>query len=268
MRRLVLTIRAEAFDDVLDVVLPLIPQGVHRSAGPGGTLRLAVYGSTPPVEQLQRAIGEALIASAEDEAPDDAVERRLLYLERTPVSGRLVVRPSNGKRVEEGMLDVIVDSPDGSFGTGNHPTTVMCLEILLEMEPGGGFADLGCGSGVLAITAALLGYSPVIAIDHELSGVEATLRNATANQVTVEAHKADLLTIPPPPLQTLAANVPPRVHEHIAANLAEVVEHVIVSGVAARHIEDVVGAYAKAGVVAVTERTGDGGWTAVLMERR
>ena len=268
MRRLVLTIRADAFDDVLDALLPMIPQGVHRMAGPAGTLTLAIYGPTPPLAQLTDAIGPALVGTAEDEAPDDAVERRLRYLEQTPVAGRLIVRPSNGKRVEEGMLDVIVDSPDGAFGSGNHPTTVMCLEILLEMEPGGGFADLGCGSGVLAITAALLGYEPVIAIDHEASGVEATLRNATANDVSIEAHTADLLRSPPPPLETLAANIPPRVHEHVAAHLPADVEHVIVSGVAGRHLEAVIAGYVKAGVFPVTERSGDGGWSAVLLERR
>ena len=167
MRRVAFTVRATALDEVLDALLPLLPQGVHRSAAPAGALELAVYGDMPPLEELAAAIGPALLSVAEDEAPDDPVERRLRYLEQRPVAGRLVVRPSNGKRVEEGMLDVIIDSPDGAFGSGNHPTTEMCLELLLEMEPGGAFADLGCGAGVLAITAALLGYAPVLAIDHE-----------------------------------------------------------------------------------------------------
>jgi ribosomal protein L11 methyltransferase len=264
MRRLLLTIRADALDDVLDELLPLVPQGVHRSAGPAGTLRLAIYGDAPPLPDL----GEALVTATEDEAPDDPVERRLRYLEQSPIAGRLVVRPANGKPVEEGMLDVIVDSPDGAFGSGNHPTTVMCLELLLEIEPGGAFADLGCGSGVLAITAALLGYSPVLAIDHEPSGVEATLRNAAANEVEVEAHRADLTEIPPPPVATIAANVPPAVHEHIAEELPDDVEHVIASGVGGRHLEAVLAAYRRAGLVPVTDRTGTGGWTAVLLERR
>jgi ribosomal protein L11 methyltransferase len=268
MRRVEFTIRADAFDDVLDVLLPLLPQGVHRSAGPAGTLRLAVYDPVPPLAELQEMIGEALLATTEDSAPDDPVERRLRYIEQTPVAGRVIVRPSNGKRVEEGMLDVVVDSPEGAFGSGNHPTTVMCLELLLEMEPGGGFADLGCGAGVLAITAALLGFSPVLAIDHEASGVEATIRNAAANEVEIEAHRADLLEIPPPPVETLAANVPPKVHAHIAAELPREVEHVIVSGVAGRHLEQVVADYAQAGVVQVAARTGAGGWNAVLLERR
>jgi ribosomal protein L11 methyltransferase len=264
VRRLELTVRAGAFDDVLDVLLPLLPQGVHRSAGPAGTIRLAIYGDTPALPDL----GDALVSVEEGEAPDDPVERRLRYLEQTPVAGRVVVRPSNGRRHHEGMLDVIVDSPEGAFGSGNHPTTVMCLELLLEMEPGGGFADLGCGAGVLAITAALLGFAPVIAIDHETGGVEATIRNAAANDVEVEAVRADLTEIPPPPLDTLAANVPPKVHAHIAAHLPPETEHVIVSGVAGRHLGDVVAAYTAAGVVEVTRREGAGGWSAVMLERR
>jgi ribosomal protein L11 methyltransferase len=264
VKRVELTIRADAFDDVLDVLLPALPQGVHRSAGPAGTLKLAIYDPPVPLPEL----GDALLSVTEDEAPDEPVERRLRYLEQTPVAGRVIVRPSNGKRVPEGMLDVIVDSPEGAFGSGNHPTTVMCLELLLEMEPGGGFADLGCGAGVLAITAALLGFAPVLAIDHEPTGVEATLRNAAANAVEVEAHQADLLEIPPPPVETFAANVPPKVHAHIAANLPRDVEHVIVSGVAGRHLEQVVAGYAQAGVVQVAARTGQGGWNAVLLERR
>ena len=57
-------------------------------------------------------------------------------------------------------------------------------------------------------------------------------------------------------------------HQHIAANLPGDVEHVIVSGVAGRHLQEVTDAYVKAGVVPVTERSGQGGWTAVLLERR
>ena len=233
VRRVAFTVRATALDEVLDVLLPLLPQGVHRAAAPAGALELAVYGDMPPLEELAAAIGPALLSVAEDEAPDDPVERRLRYLEQRPVAGRLVVRPSNGKRVEEGMLDVIIDSPDGAFGSGNHPTTEMCLELLLEMEPGGAFADLGCGAGVLAITAALLGYEPVLAIDHETSGLQATLRNAAANGVEVDALQADLREVPPPPVATLAANVPPAVHEYAAAHLPAEVEHVIASGVGA-----------------------------------
>ena len=56
--------------------------------------------------------------------------------------------------------------PGRAFGTGAHATTRLCLELLLELEaPEGSFVDLGCGSGVLAITAAKLGFGPVLALD-------------------------------------------------------------------------------------------------------
>ena len=81
-----------------------------------------------------------------------------------------------------GLLDVVID-PAQAFGTGAHPTTRLCLELLLELEPAGALVDVGCGSGVLAIAAARLGWAPVLGIDHERESVQATLDNAAANGV-------------------------------------------------------------------------------------
>ncbi len=79
-----------------------------------------------------------------------------------------------------GLIDLVVD-PGQAFGTGAHATTRLCLELLLDVEPRGSLADLGCGSGVLALAAARLGFAPVVALDHEAAAVEATLENARAN---------------------------------------------------------------------------------------
>ena len=57
------------------------------------------------------------------------------------------------------MIDLVID-PGRAFGTGAHPTTRLCLELLLELEPRGSLCDLGCGSGVLSIAAARLGFAP------------------------------------------------------------------------------------------------------------
>ena len=89
----------------------------------------------------------------------------------------------------------MIESAAGAFGTGAHPTTRMCLELLLDMEPGGPFADLGCGAGVLAIAAARLGWAPVIAVDHEPQSVDATRRNAERNGAAVDALELDLLAV-------------------------------------------------------------------------
>ncbi len=61
---------------------------------------------------------------------------------------------------------------------------------MLELEPSGSFADLGCGSGVLAIAAAMLGFGPVTAVDNELAALEATRANAAANGVALDTRGA------------------------------------------------------------------------------
>jgi ribosomal protein L11 methyltransferase len=105
------------------------------------------------------------------------------------------------------LLDVVVD-PGQAFGTGAHHTTRMCLEALLELQPGGAFMDLGCGSGVLAIAACKLGWAPVAGVDHERASVAATLDNAAVNGVAVAARHADLLRDGPvPTAPTVAANL-------------------------------------------------------------
>jgi ribosomal protein L11 methyltransferase len=99
-----------------------------------------------------------------------------------------------------------VIDPGRAFGTGGHPTTRLCLELLAELEPGS-LVDAGCGSGVLAVAAAKLGFSPVIALDHEAAAVEATERNAAANAVELEARLVDALTEDIPAAEILVANV-------------------------------------------------------------
>jgi ribosomal protein L11 methyltransferase len=100
----------------------------------------------------------------------------------------------------------IVIDPGQAFGTGAHPTTRLCLELLLELEPAG-LVDLGCGSGVLAVAAAKLGYAPVVALDDDPAAVEATRANATANGVVLDARRADVLVDPLPDVEVAVANI-------------------------------------------------------------
>src|SRR5262249_53822230 len=100
---------------------------------------------------------------------------------------------------------VVVD-PGRAFGTGAHPTTRLCLELLLEQPPGG-VLDLGCGSGVLAIAAAKLGHAPVTAIGPDESAGAATSTNAAANGVTLDVLSADVLTDALPRAELALANI-------------------------------------------------------------
>lgn len=106
---------------------------------------------------------------------------------------------------DAGAAAVVID-PGRAFGTGAHPTTRLCLELLLGLEPSG-LVDLGCGSGVLAVAAARLGFSPVIALDADEAAVAAARANAAANDVTVEARLGDVVADPLPSVEVAVANI-------------------------------------------------------------
>ena len=119
-----------------------------------------------------------------EEVPDDWAERWKRFHAPVLVGGRLWVRPPwEAAPLRPGVLDLVID-PGQAFGTGAHPTTRLCLELLLGLEPRGSLADLGCGSGVLAIAAARLGFEPGHrAWTPTAAAVDATHENARANGV-------------------------------------------------------------------------------------
>jgi ribosomal protein L11 methyltransferase len=79
---------------------------------------------------------------------------------------------------------VVID-PGRAFGTGAHATTRLCLELLQEVEPTS-LLDVGCGSGVLSVAAAKLGFAPVRAVDLDEVALGVTAANAVTNDVSVE----------------------------------------------------------------------------------
>ena len=101
---------------------------------------------------------------------------------------------------------VVID-PGRAFGTGAHPTTRLCIELLAGLESRGSLLDVGCGSGVLSIAAARLGFAPIVAIDDDPVAIEVTLANAEVNEVTLTALTSDATSDPLPPAAVAVANV-------------------------------------------------------------
>jgi ribosomal protein L11 methyltransferase len=90
----------------------------------------------------------------------------------------------------DGSIDLAID-PGRAFGSGSHPTTTLVLRALERLVgPSTSVLDVGCGSGVLAIAAARLGASPVVAIDVDPVAVSVTLENAVRNGVSVDVSDA------------------------------------------------------------------------------
>jgi ribosomal protein L11 methyltransferase len=116
----------------------------------------------------------------------------------------------------------VVIEPARAFGTGAHPTTRLCLELLVELRPeldAASVLDVGCGSGVLAIAAWRLGYRPVRGIDIDPAAFEETRRNAAANHASVDASLADALAADPPVTDVAVANIARETIEALAPRL-------------------------------------------------
>ena len=103
----------------------------------------------------------------------------------------LWIVPSWHEPPEPGAINIRLD-PGQAFGTGSHPTTRLCLEWLAAQRPRGAVLDYGCGSGILAIAARLLGASRVVGVDLDPAAVETARSNASANGVVATFGLPDL----------------------------------------------------------------------------
>jgi ribosomal protein L11 methyltransferase len=249
VREIVLRVPRLAVEDVLDRLLPSVPQGV-REVRVGRDVELRIRGrELPSLGEISSAAGRWPHRLTEHEVPGDWRARRRLDWRPDLIGGRLIVRPEWAPQAPRGRHDLIeiVLAENAAFGSGVHPTTRTCLESLLELEPRGAFADLGCGTGVLAIVAARLGWGPVVAVDRDPVSVEAARRNAGANHVRVEARAADLVGQDPPRADGFAANVPAALHLRIARSMT-LGGVAVVSGFGPAEADAVLAAYAAAGL--------------------
>ncbi|MEO5576584.1 MAG: 50S ribosomal protein L11 methyltransferase [Gaiellaceae bacterium] len=165
-------------------MLELFPEGFEELGDRGGGLELAAYTNAAGEERIWQAFGGAASSDVEEDWAD-----RWRQFHRPVRVGSLWIGPP-WETPDAEAVSVVID-PGRAFGTGGHPTTQLCLE-LLEDEERGSVLDVGCGSGVLSIAAAKLGFAPVRALDFDPQAVEATERNAADNGVTIEVAQADL----------------------------------------------------------------------------
>ena len=178
-------------------MLELFPEGFEEVDRPEG-VELVAYTDAGGEERLWHFFGGARSGEVEP-----GWEDRWRAFHQPVRIGALWVGPP-WETPPAQALAVVVD-PGRAFGTGSHPTTRLCLELLQELEPGS-LLDVGCGSGVLSIAAALLGFAPVLAVDIEAPSVEATRENAQVNNVDVTARLV-AADEPLPPAETAVANI-------------------------------------------------------------
>ena len=179
-------------------MIELFPHGFEEVEHADG-IELVAYTDAGGEERLWKIFGHA---SARDVA--DGWEERWREFHRPTRVGQLWI----GQPWQEPPADAlaVVIDPGRAFGTGAHPTTRLCLELLAEVERGS-LLDVGCGSGVVAIAAAKLGFAPVLAVDLDEHAVDAAGRNARANGVAVDVRQLDAVADEPPAADVAVVNV-------------------------------------------------------------
>jgi ribosomal protein L11 methyltransferase len=280
--RLALRCRAEQAEAVLADLLEVAPSGVEEVDAPGGReglVEYAVYGAPgelPDLGAFHAHAGAALVEVLTEHVPDDWNERWKRFYFPVLVAGRIYVRPPWEQPAQRGGVEEVVIDPGGAFGTGTHPTTRMCLELMLEVDrkesrrPGRrrarSFCDLGCGSGVLAIAAAKLGFDPVLGIDADRAAIQESDRNARANYVELELRHVDLRRAVLPVADVVAANLTAPLLRAVAGGWDGAGERpgtLIASGLLREEVDGVAAAFAKAGLTE-QNRLVSGDWAALV----
>ncbi|HWO47747.1 MAG TPA: 50S ribosomal protein L11 methyltransferase, partial [Solirubrobacterales bacterium] len=221
-------------------------------------------GELPDLGEIEAAAGDGLVEVAATEVPDDWADRWRDFHKPLLVADRLWLRPS-WEPSRDGAIDVVVD-PGQAFGTGAHPTTRLCLQFLCELEPGGELVDLGTGSGVLAIAAAKLGWTPIRAYDHEPAAIEAASANAAANNVDLSLERANLREDLPELAPTTVANMTAPILLAVAELIRDVPQTLVCSGLLPSELDQVAAAFARVGL-REKDRRQDGDWAALLLRR-
>ena len=274
MIRLAIRVARADAEVALAELLELAPAGVEE-VDHGATIEYAVYGAEgelPTLPELRAAAGGAIVEVTTTRVADDWVSRWRDFHVPVTIGERLHVRPPwSDPPANRALLDIVID-PNQAFGTGAHATTRLCLEALLALdEHSGPLVDLGCGSGVLAIAAARLGWAPVSGLDHEHAAVVAARANAQANGVTLELRHGDLLHGggPAPSAPTVVANLLRPLLAHIArAGFAgEPPRTLIVSGLLRDEADAIATAFAREQGLLEQARRGAGEWAALTLVR-
>jgi ribosomal protein L11 methyltransferase len=269
MIRLAVRAPTDVAERVLAAMSELAPDGFEQVDG-DGYVEFAVYGAPGELPELPEGeaevAGVAVVVSGA-EVPDDWAERWKRFHVPLLIGGELYVRPPwEEPPLRPGVHDVVID-PGRAFGTGTHPTTRLCLELLLEVRDeiglGHSLADLGCGSGVLAIAAAKLGFGPITAVDSDREAVAATDRNARANAVQLDQlERVNLREQPPPEADVVVANLARPLLERLAARVEGRPRRLIAAGLLDEEANAALAAFAP---LVERRRLSLRGWTALLL---
>jgi len=222
------------------------------------------------VTALDGLVAAGLSVEACDVPDEDWARRSQAAIQAIRVGGVIVAPPWDDAATSPApdALTIIIE-PGMGFGSGHHATTRLCLQALQRLVPRARVVlDIGTGSGVLAIAAALLGASTVLGVDVDPDALESALTNAGLNgdPAGLAFRQADFRTVQLPHADIVVANL-------TGAMLASAAEEVlrccrpggmaILSGITAEEAAEVTAAFASRAVI--EWRGAEDGWIALIV---
>ena len=260
-------------DLVSGLVWDLGVSGIEEQPLPDGAVELRIGCEKTIAQHVLTVLAERWAPNAEPVAADEGLDAWRDHAQVWRIGSILIVPPwlETPTDVAESDLVLVID-PGHAFGSASHETTRMCLEAVVELvTPGCAVADIGCGSGVLAIAAARCGATTVVATDIAADAIVATLDNALTNNVAdlVEVSTATIDELEPTRFDVVFANIGAATLSSMAAALVQVTKPegvLVLSGLLGEQVETVISSFEQSGALR-TEVRADGEWRTVLMKR-
>lgn len=279
-------VNGEAAEAVAEVLTRYAPQGVVFDLDPENSAPVTVKAYLAVDEALERRKREIEVALGHLSHIWSAIPRPIFRIlpdqdwvaqwkEQIPVlhlGRRIIVKPSWRDYTPSSEEIVLEMDPGLAFGTGLHPTTRLCVSAIEQvLTPGMTVLDLGTGTGILAMVAAKLGASKVLAVDHDENAIVAARRNICANRLAtqIEVRHGSLPDVSGTYALVVANILAPVIIKMAHNGLATHVQPegtLIVSGVLERQAQDVISALGSVGMKLVNIQQEEE-WVAILFKR-
>ena len=260
-------------DLVSGLVWDLGVSGIEEQALANGAVELRIGCETKTAQHALDVLAVRWSPTAESVAADAGLDAWRDHAQVWRVGSTVIVPPWLETPVDVAENDLVLSiDPGHAFGSASHETTRMCLEVIDErVTTGSAVADIGCGSGVLAIAAARRGATIVVGTDIAPDAIVATLDNARRNDVDelVEVSTATVEELSANAFDLVLANIGAATLCSMAEALVQITKSggvLVLSGILADQADVVVESFEQAGARCAEVRA-DGEWRTVVMNR-
>lgn len=270
----VLVVHEDEVDEVSGLVWDLGVSGVEELALANGSIELRIGCGATLAELVVKTLSDRWAVTAESVAAETGLDAWREHAQAWRAGSNIVIVPpwlDTSPDVTADDLVLLID-PGHAFGSASHETTRLCLDAVAEfVTPGAVVADIGCGSGILAIAAVRLGAREAIATDISPDAIIATIENARRNDVAdvVDVSTALIDELDNSTYDLVLANIGAATLCSMAQGLVQITKPhgvLVLSGLLGEQIEVVGAALSQAGAV-VDDVREDGEWRALVAHR-